>query len=219
MARKDWFWVGLKEELRKVEDNCKECQENAMSKMKTTPVIPDNVAKMGIMERVAADIFHHTGHKYLAVVDRALGYIMCRDVRNESTDCMVKTLSEVFNTFGYPVFLRTDVTLGFRQEFTKWCKDNDIHHETSSPHNSRSNSLAESAVKKAKKIVKRTGAKGVQLQALMQAANLAVTRDGNCPAERFWRRQVRYPSHPCTKRDINVGEQIKISVRRGRRDC
>ena len=131
-----------------------------MRKVKTTPVFPDNVAEMGVMERVAADVFHHGGHKYLAIVDRASGYIMCKDVRNESTDCMVKMLTEVFNTYGFPVFLRTDGAPGFRQEFTKWCKSNDINHETSSPHNLRSNGMAESTVKKAKKIVKGQGRKG-----------------------------------------------------------
>ena len=64
-----------------------------MSKVKTTPVISDDVAEMGVMELVAADVFHHRGHKYLAIMDRASGYIMCKDVRNESTDCMVKTLT------------------------------------------------------------------------------------------------------------------------------
>ena len=69
-ARQDWFWVGLKEELRKLEDNCQECQENAISKTKMTPVIPDDVAEMAVMERVAADVFHYRNNKYLTVVDR-----------------------------------------------------------------------------------------------------------------------------------------------------
>ena len=51
------------------------------------------------MERVAVDIFHHWGAKYLALVDRASGYIICRDVKSESTDCMTKVLSEEFNTY------------------------------------------------------------------------------------------------------------------------
>ena len=77
--------------------------------------------------------------------------------------------------------------------------------------------MAESDVKKENKIVKRTGAKGVQLQAWMQSANLAVARDGNCPAEHFWRRQVRHLGHPSVKRDINVREQVKIRKERQER--
>ncbi len=63
--------MGLKEELKKAERNCRECQEHGISKMKTAPVIPDDVAEMGIMERVAVDIFHHGGCKYWTLVDRA----------------------------------------------------------------------------------------------------------------------------------------------------
>jgi hypothetical protein len=139
---------------------------------------------------------------------------MCKDVRNETTASMVATLTDLFNVYGYPTVLRSDGAPCFRQEFTKWCTQNDIYHETSSPGNSRSNGLAESAVKKAKKIVRRTGARGVELQALMQAANLAVTKDKNCPAEHFWQRQVRLPGHPSIKKDIEVGEQIKIRKER-----
>ena len=80
--------------------------------------------------------------------------------------------------------------------------------------NSRSNGLAESAMKKAKRIVKQTGAKGVELQALMQASNLAVARDGNCPADHFWSCQVRLPGHPAVRRDINVKEQVQIRKER-----
>ena len=44
----------------------------------------------------------------------------------------------------------------------------------------------------------------------MQASNLAVARDNNCPSDHFWQRQVRLPGHPSIKKDIEVGEQIKI---------
>ena len=62
-ARRDWFWIGLKEELKKMADNCAKCQENAISKVKTVPVIPDDVAEMAVMERVAVDVFHHGNNK------------------------------------------------------------------------------------------------------------------------------------------------------------
>ncbi len=48
-------------------------------------MIPDDVAEMGVMERVAVDVFHHGGYKYLTIVDRVSGYIMCRDIKSEST--------------------------------------------------------------------------------------------------------------------------------------
>ena len=49
---------------------------------------------------------------------------------------------------------------------------------------------------------------------MIQAANLAVAKDKNCPAEHFWQRQVRLPGHPSIKKDIVVGEQIKIRKER-----
>ncbi len=121
--------------------NCKECQDHGISKMKTTPVIPDHVAQMGVMERIAVDVFHHGGYKYLTLVDRASGYIMCRDIKSESTLCMTKALTELFNTYGYPMILRSDGAPGIRNAFDDWCKEHDISHETSSPHNFRSNGL------------------------------------------------------------------------------
>merc|ERR1712059_40365 len=143
--------------------------------------------------------------------------MMCKDIKDESTSTMTKVLTGIFNTYGWPVLLRTNGAPTFRQKFQSWCVENDIRQEVSSPHNSRSNGCAESAVKKAKKIVLRTGAKGVELQALMQAANLAVARDGNCPADHFWSRQVRLPGHPAVRKDIDVQEQAKI--RKERQSC
>ena len=70
--------------------------------------------------------------------------------------------------------------------------------------NSRSNGLAESACKKG------AGATGSKLQALVQAMNLAVARDGNCPADHFWSRQVRLPGHPAVRNDIDVTKQKEI---------
>ena len=189
-GRRSWYWLAMKQELRKVEQNCQPCQENNMSKVKTIPVVPDDVAEMGVMERVSIDAFHHANVKYLVIIDRASGYTICKDEKRETTECLTRTLTEVFNTYGYPVILRSDGAPGFRSTFDEWCKSVDIGHETSSPMNSRSYGLAESACKKAKRVVKRTGATGCKLQALVQAMNLAVARNGSCPADHFWSRQV-----------------------------
>ena len=47
--------------------------------------------------------------------------------------------------------------------------------------------------------------------------NLAVGRDGNCPADHFWSRQVRLPGHPAVRRDIDVSRQKDIRKERQER--
>ena len=62
--------------------------------------------------------------------------------------------------------------------------------------------------------MKRSGTKSTDLQALIQAMNLAVARDGNCPADHFWSRKVRLPGHPAVRRDIDVSKQKDIRKER-----
>ena len=62
-------------------------------------------------------------------------------------------LSDWFNLLGWPQVIRSDNGPQFRSEFAEFCEINEIKHETSSPYNLQSNSLAEAAVKNAKTLL------------------------------------------------------------------
>ena len=63
---------------------------------------------------------------------------------------------KIFRYVGIPTIIRTDgATLFTSYQFQKFLKDWSIEHRTSSPHYPRSNGLAESAVKSAKRLLRR----------------------------------------------------------------
>ena len=70
-----------------------------MLKVKPTPIVPDVVADMGVMERVAINVFHHAGAHYLTLVDRTSGYLLCNEVKRKTIEEMTKVLTEWFSTY------------------------------------------------------------------------------------------------------------------------
>ena len=115
-----WWWYDLKKQLVKVEKGSQQCQENKMSKLKPDPIVPDDVAEIRVMERVAIYVFYHASNHYIALVDWASSYLLCREVKRETTEEMTKVLTEWFSTYGFPVILHSDGDPCFHEKFQIW---------------------------------------------------------------------------------------------------
>ena len=73
-----------------------------------------------------------------------------------STDKVIEVFEEVFETFGTADRIRSDNGPQFRKPFSRWCSENGIIHETSSPENPQSNGHAERGVRIAKNLLKKS---------------------------------------------------------------
>ena len=92
--------------------------------------------------------------------------------------------------FGIPVLVRSDGGPQFRTRFGEFCLARGIAWELSSPYNSQSNGLAESAVKAMKRLVVAVDASLLQ-SALQEWRNTPRSTDGISPSMAFFGRRTR----------------------------
>ena len=123
--------------------------------MRAAPVIAQSLVDLEPMERLAADVFHHAGKRYLSMIDRKTTYRFFEELSRETTEEIAEGMTRWFSQFGYPQIIRVDNAPSFRSSFKQFCEKNNITLENSSPYNSESNSFAESAVKNTKIMVKK----------------------------------------------------------------
>ena len=128
------------------------------------------------------------------VVDRYSSFIWADKIKDETTDTVINYMEKIFLDFGFPQRIRTDGGPAYREKFTDWARSNYIVHETSSAYYSQSNGLAETSVKKAKRLVQKTKRMKQNLQqAVYQMMNTLMKGIGETPSEMFFKRETKNP--------------------------
>ena len=107
--------------------------------------------------------------------------------------CVIRKLKAHFARHGIPEQLVTDNGAQFTsRDFLKFSRDWDFEHLTSSPHHSQGNGKAESAVKEAKKILRKCRASGSDaFLALLDHRNTPPASVQVSPAQRLFNRRTR----------------------------
>ena len=102
-------------------------------------------------------MFFWKGNNYLLVVDRMSRYLFVEQL-HKSAKC--KTVTEKFRllamTYGFPREVRYDKGPQFSTKFEQFLKDILVEPQPSSANNPRSNGLAESAVRNAKILLRKS---------------------------------------------------------------
>ena len=190
LARRLYFWIGMVNDIKKVIDQCEECQTLRPS----NPQKKNQKSFAGgeyPMEAVSTDLFDALGSKYLVTMDRYSGYIFVDKLTQISTSDITGILNRIFTEYGFPERLRSDGGPQFRSVFKDFCKKNAIVHEKSSPYYARSNGHAESGVKIAKYLLRKTkGNKERFRQALFDWKNTPKD-NGPSPSEKMFGRILR----------------------------
>ena len=104
---------------------------------------------------------------------------------------LLDTIQTWFYDYGWPDYIRSDQGPQFRQEFDKFCADNSINHDLSSPYNPESNGLAESAVKIMKTLVISCKMQKESLTKAIAAWRNMTREDGTSPSQLFFGRRQR----------------------------
>ena len=107
------------------------------------------------MESASADLFQFGSQHYLFLMDRYNGLPMVSKLCNLSSITVIRNLTELFDTYGWPLSIGTDGGPQFRSEFKTFCAAHEISHELSSLYHPESNGYAESAVKDVKHLMEK----------------------------------------------------------------
>ena len=90
---------------------------------------PPSQTPTTLMHSVATDLFTVAKITYIALVNRASGFLLVKPLRSTNTATVCNTLADWFNNVGWPTNISSDGGPQFRDEFKAFCKQNDINHE------------------------------------------------------------------------------------------
>ena len=180
------FWPGMTHDVRRIREECYECNRNAPSQahMPAEPMCPPTTP----FQQIYADFFEFAGKHYLVVGDRLSGWSEIYSTPSGTQYSGATGL--IFMTFGVPEEITSDGGPEFTAGATKMFLNQwDIRHRISSAHHPQSNGRAEVAVKSCKRLLRsNVGPNGCLnndnlLRAMLQVRN---TPDPDCnvsPAE------------------------------------
>ena len=154
-AREIVYWPGMTNDVREHTQKCETCREFKHSQAKE-PLMNHELPSRP-WQKVGADLLHVNNKDYLVTVDYYSNFWEIDRLYDTLSKTVIQKMKAHFSRYGIPEQLVTDngpqfVSSSFRHFTIKY----DIQHTTSSPHHPRSNGKAESAVKAAKRILKKT---------------------------------------------------------------
>ena len=149
------YWPRMTNDVREHTQQCETCREFEHSQAKE-PLMNHELPSRP-WQKVGADLLHVNNKDYLVTVDYYSNFWEIDRLYDTLSKTVIQKMKAHFSRYGIPEQLVTDngpqfVSSSFRHFTIKY----DIQHTTSSPHHPRSNRKAESAVKAAKRILKKT---------------------------------------------------------------
>lgn len=152
-AQETVWWPKILADIKRRIETCTFCQENKRTQRKE-PLQPTPLPERP-WQKVATDICEYKGKQYVVISDYYSRYLEILHMTTTTTDQVVQLLRAIFARFGIPDQIVSDNGLQFTSDTWKeFCRQNDIVHVTSSPHNPQGNGHAERAVQIAKRILK-----------------------------------------------------------------
>ena len=174
-ARDVIFWPGMTAEIHQLVSQCSVCNEFLQKQTKEplmTYAIPTHPWQM-----VAQDLFMLNNQNYLVTIDYFSDYWELDILPDTTSETVVNCTKAQFARFGIPETVLTDNGPQFRAEqYANFAKEWEFNHITSSPYHSQANGKAESAVKIAKRLIKKANRDH-------QDIHLAILTWRNTPAE------------------------------------
>ena len=158
---------------------CEASREYEQGQVKETIMSPETPNRP--WQRVAADLFEFERRTYLVTSDYYSDFFELEHLRSPSSVCVIRKLKVTDNGAQFT-----------SRDFLKFWRDWDFEHLTSSPHHSQGNGKAESAVKEAKKILRKCRASGSDaFLAFLDHRNTPPASVQVSPAQRLFNRRSR----------------------------
>ena len=152
-ARQLYFWPGMTKDIKLMVGSCQVCLSHKPSQ-KLEPQIQTITSRP--WEAVSVDLGYFNGTHYLVLMDRYSGWPLVKPLKKLDTASVTSTLEDWFFDYGKPLSIRSDGRPQFRNDFVKWCEDQDVTHQLSSAYRYESNGHAEVAVQEMKSLLAKT---------------------------------------------------------------
>lgn len=190
-ARDVLYWPNMSNEIKDMIGQCSACNEYQQSQCKEplmTHEIPDRP-----WSRVAMDIFSLEGEDYLITVDYYSDFWEVDKLSNVTSKTVINCSKVHFSRYGVPDVVVSDNGGQFdSDEFREFARDWEFEHVTTSPYHSQSNGKVESAVKIAKKVMKKAKRSGQDVwKAILDWRNTPTENMASSPAQRLMSRRTR----------------------------
>ncbi len=189
LAQQLYFWPGMTNDIKQSVDNCAQCQEMKPSQQVERTVEHDK--PFAPMSHMGLDMFSLKGKDWLICVDEYSGWPFAAKMSKTSTEAITEQLSDWFEQFGWPSFLRSDNGPQFRSNYISFCSDHQIQPQFSAPYHSSGNGLAEAAVRNVKHLLTKAGDNKRETGRLLSAFRNMPRADGFSPAELFLGRKLK----------------------------
>ena len=190
-AREIMYWPHMNMDLTHAVQKCSTCQE-------FQPAVPKEPMMTHPLpsypwQVVATDCFELDGEHYCVYVDTYSDYIDIIELEDLTGKTLVKKSRPVFATHGKPEVVISDNGPNYAsREFADFSRQWEFRHVTTSPHYSKANGKAESAVKIAKGIIKKAKRSGGDIwQAILEWRNTPTPGMKTSPAQRLMSRRTR----------------------------
>ena len=189
-ARELVYWPGMNNEIQQLAESCDICQSQSPRQCQE-PMIPHSRGDIP-WQKVGADLFSIQGRHYLVTVDYLSNFWEIDFMTSLTTSAIIMKMKQHFARYGIPQILVSDNAQFASAEFRAFTNDYNIQHDTSSPGHSRSNGKAESAVKAAKKLVKKCAEEGSDpYKAMLELRNTPMQGVNLSPAQILMQRKTR----------------------------
>lgn len=207
-AREVLFWPGISNDIESYIKKCKVCQENS-NKPSKEPMIPITVPKLP-WNKVGTDLFEYGKKHYLILVDYYSGFIEVSQLRDTSSNSVIKELKQNFARYGIPETVVSDngpqySSRNFKKFAEEWC----FNHITSSPYYAQSNGKSERSVQTIKKMLKKSIDSRTDFYLNLLSYNNTPRENLNSPAQLLMGRRLncRLPVHPDLLKRYNCNDQ------------
>ena len=190
-AREVLYWPGMNAEIKEWISTCESCNTFGKTQKKET-MMPHKTPERK-WQRIGADLFTLGKKDYLVTCDYFSNFFEIDRLHKTDANSIIHKLKAHFSRFGIPDTIVTDSGSQFTSEqFSKFGQTWGFVHVTSSPHHHQSNGLAESAVKRAKRMMKMAKRSGEdQYLALLNIRNIPSPDTGTSPAQRLLGRRTK----------------------------
>ena len=190
-ARECLYWVGMTSQLREYMLSCGLCREFDACQPKETlksHEVPDRP-----WQKVGSDLFELEGRDYLITVDYYSNFWEIDRLRSTSSPEVIRKLKAHFARYGIPEEVISDNGPQYdSDEFRKFARDWDFEHNPIDPRHSQSNGKVESAVKTAKRTLRKANKSGTdQYLAVLEVRNTPTQGLNTSPAQRLLNRRTR----------------------------
>lgn len=205
------YWPGYVSDIENYVKACIVCNKFSPKNVKE-PLIPHTVPTIPF-HKLGADIAEFQKKNYLIVTDYHSKWLEIKHLRNKTASEVVTVLKEIFRTHGIPAQIVADNQPFGSFEVKQFADQFNFTIVNSSPRYPQSNGMAESAVKRAKSLLRKVLESKSDLDlAILEYNNAPIVELGASPAQMLMGRVLR-TQIPISEKVLKP-ETVNVEVKR-----